>query len=62
MSLPIQCPGCNVPMALRIVDDEGIKESTTLTYCVQCQADFLRELRAGVCNFDPVEVEFRRAS
>lgn len=62
----MKCPTHGIEKVLKIVDDEGIKESSPVYSCPECAKELMiqiREFQRKVSgHFDPQEIEFRRAS
>jgi hypothetical protein len=62
----MRCPFHGIEKSMKIVDDEGIKESFPVYSCSLCASELMEEIRffqrriAGA--FDPQEIELRRAS
>ena len=62
----MKCPIHGIEKVLKIVDDEGIKESYPVHTCFLCAKEILEEIRsfqgAVPAKYDPQEIEMRRAS
>lgn len=62
----MKCPVHGTEKVLKIVDDEGIKESFPVYSCPQCARELMAEIRAFqrevAAGYDPQEIELKRAS